>query len=299
MGPCLGTGSVKQVHAARFKDGGLLLGAGQQQRQRQLAAGADAEAKEEEEQPPLPPVAVAVLRRNVEDEALASLSALEASAELAPVAPRLGQLVYGEFNLFEEGEALKEFAATAIGTHELFHVVQVVHNSPRCLIEEIASGPTLAKLLAETEDSPAAQSRREAALRTLTTFHRTVLKAFIDDGLIHSDIHLGNMAVDDGRRHGSAATVTAAGGGAGGGDASDKEALRTILTDPKQGVVSETEPAVEPLSFVLFDVGQFVRVGPADTKALLWALGWISTPHRRNTLRSVAVKHLVATSTLS
>jgi hypothetical protein len=36
--------------------------------------------------------AVAVLRQNVEDEALASLSALEASVEMAPVAPRLGRV---------------------------------------------------------------------------------------------------------------------------------------------------------------------------------------------------------------
>lgn len=127
LGSCLGTGSVKQVHAARFKVGGLL----------------GEEHQEQDHKAPMPDkqksastadVAVAVLRRNVEDEALASLTALEASAELAPVAPRLGQLVYGEFNLFEEGEALKEFAATSIGpsskvatytadtqTHSKFH----------------------------------------------------------------------------------------------------------------------------------------------------------------------------------
>ena len=111
LGRCLGTGSVKQVHAARFKDGGL-LGKQQQLLQRQQdtqeAAASSGDAFSA-------PVAVAVLRRNVEDEALASLTALAASADLAPVAPRLGQLVYGEFNLFEEGEALKEFAATSIG----------------------------------------------------------------------------------------------------------------------------------------------------------------------------------------
>lgn len=145
----------------------------------------------------------------------------------------------------------------------------MIHNSPRCLIEEVAPGPTLAKLLAETDGSDgnsAASLRRKAVLRTLTEFHRTVLKAFVEDGLIHSDIHLGNISVDNGR------------------------------TRTKK---SSSDPAGKELSFVLFDVGQFVRVGPADTKALLWALGWISTPHRRGILRSVAVKHLVATSSLS
>ena len=55
--------------------------------------------------------------------------------------------------------------------------MQVIHNSPRCLIEEVAPGPTLAKLLAETDGSDensAASLRRKAVLRTLTEFHRTV-----------------------------------------------------------------------------------------------------------------------------
>ena len=112
LGSCLGTGSVKQVHAARFKIGGLL---GEQQQAEQKELDHTGQLLYKQESVSASDVAVAVLRRNVEDEALASLTALEASAELAPVAPRLGQLVYGEFNLFEEGEALKEFAATSIG----------------------------------------------------------------------------------------------------------------------------------------------------------------------------------------
>merc|ERR1712048_696127 len=102
LGPRLGTGSVKQVHRASFADG--------------------------------TEYAVAVLRSDVEDEALASLSALEAAPELAPVASRLKHLVYGEFNLFAEGEALGDFAATEIGRNDRFRVVRVKHNSPRCLI---------------------------------------------------------------------------------------------------------------------------------------------------------------------
>ena len=269
LGGCLGTGSVKQVHKARFRSGMLLRSVG----------------AKEGEGGPTATVAVAVLRRNVEDEALASLSALQASPDLGPVAPRLGQLVYGEFNLFEEGEALKEFATTSIGTHPQFHVVDVVHHSPRCLVEEVAAGPTLAKLLGHNTASSggaaphlADKALRAKVLDVLTEFHRTVLRAFAEDGLIHSDIHLGNM---------SAPNLPAAFRGA-------------AATEPgtREGGQDEEEEE-EELCFTLFDVGQFVRVGPADTKALLWALGWISTPHRREILRTVAIKHLVATSTLS
>ena len=52
------------------------------------------------------------------------------------------------------------------------------------------------------------------------------------------------------------------------------------------------------LSFALFDVGQFERIGPADTKAILWALSWLSSPERHLLLRSVALDHLSATSCL-
>ena len=122
IGSCLGTGSVKQVHAARFKVGGL-LGKQQQGEQEEQDHKEHAFHKQESGSD----VAVAVLRRNVEDEALASLTALEASTDLAPVAPRLGQLVYGEFNLFEEGEALKEFATTSIGQSSM--VASCTHTS--------------------------------------------------------------------------------------------------------------------------------------------------------------------------
>lgn len=55
--------------------------------------------------------------------------------------------VYGEFNLFQEGEALQEFQNTKIGRHPLFRVVKLYHHSPKCLVEEIAIGPTLAAVL--------------------------------------------------------------------------------------------------------------------------------------------------------
>jgi predicted unusual protein kinase regulating ubiquinone biosynthesis (AarF/ABC1/UbiB family) len=32
----------------------------------------------------------------------------------------------------------------------------------------------------------------EETKRLLETYHKSVLSAFVDDGLIHSDIHLGN-----------------------------------------------------------------------------------------------------------
>jgi len=226
LGPCLGVGSVKQVHKAMFDDGSVC--------------------------------AVAVLRANVEEEALASLTALEVSEDVGVVSKRLGRLVYGEFNLFGEGEALAEFASTKIGRHRLFRVVGVHHHSPKCLVEEIAEGPTLAAML----DCPlpanaprAVVQRRERTKQLLTEYHRTVFDAFVSDGLIHSDIHLGNAVVQD-------------------------------------------LPSGE-LGLVLFDVGQWERIGFADTKGLLWVLSAISTLERRVALRDVALSSLAEVSGLA
>ena len=224
LGRCLGTGSVKQVHVARFDDG-----------------------KE---------WAIAILRRGVENEALASIDALEASEELGPVASRLGRLMFNEFNLFGEGETLEEFSTTRIGTHRLFRVVKVKHHSPRCLVEEIANGPELTKILDKKYEDEAV---REVAIaetkELLAEYHRAVFSAFIEDGLIHSDIHLGNA-------------------------------------------IQSTVDADGTTGFILFDVGQYDRAGPQDTKALLWTLSAISTIERRKTLRHVALKHLERVSTI-
>jgi len=237
LGRCLGVGSVKQVQSALMEVPADSKHPGQRNT-----------------------VAVGVLRRGVEEDALATLSALEASEDLQPVAQRLGSMVYGEFSLFNEGQVLQEFAQTSITQNPLFKVVEVIHHSPKCLIESIAQGDTVAKTLAGVDKNwrnmpPSEYSRRVAlTMNTLVEFHRTVLQAFVEDGLIHSDIHLGN-------------------------------------------VVSEFQ-GDGTVKFALFDVGQFERVGPAETRSLLWGLSWISTPERRRTLRAVALKHLVASSSL-
>lgn len=213
LGRCLGTGSIKQVHSALFEDGQEL--------------------------------AVAVLRAGVEDEALSSISALETSEEIGPVATRLGRLVFGEFDLFQEGEALQEFAQTPVGTHELFRVVEVRHHSPRCLVEEIAYGRSVASVLADPVDDAEVERTKEM----LTEYHRAVFSAFVNDGLVHSDIHLGNA----------------------------------VKTDN---------------GFILFDVGQFERIGLPDTKALLWTLGAVANEENRKTLRQVAIAHLSSVANL-
>uniref|UniRef100_A0A7S2SQR0 Uncharacterized protein n=1 Tax=Rhizochromulina marina TaxID=1034831 RepID=A0A7S2SQR0_9STRA len=360
LGPCLGTGSVKQVHIAR-------LGRAEEQPTGPIAGSA---------LPLQPPsfhnmdkgpeeYAVAVLRRNVEDEALASLDALGASDELAPVAQRLARLVFGEFNLFGEGEALGEFASTSIGRHPRFSVVKVKHHSPRCLVEERARGKTVAKVLrgATTrhlirrqtrhrllDDAKEAEKHRKvtatekatatapgkdgggqstpgqdqvsravprrgttgrpvpkrypgegnldfaamddeemdvnAALDLLVEYHKVILQAFLDDGLIHSDIHLGNAVLEKTQMAAPPPEVPTKGRRR---DAAPALPSRTVEREGKQ----------YRYRFKLFDVGQFERVAPADTKAILWTLCWISTPERQTLLRSIAIKHLAAVSILS
>ena len=206
---------VKQVHVARFKDG------------EELALG--------------------VLRNGVASDALASITAMQHSEELGSIARRLGRLVYGELNMFTEGEALAEFASTSIGRNKWLRVVRVRHHSPRCLVEEIAEGRSIPKIMISEGPEAVAQVKK-----TLTEYHRAVFKAFVDEGFIHSDIHLGNA-----------------------------------LTSP----MDPSAPA-GMWKLTLFDVGQFDKIGIADTKALLWTLCAISTIERRHTIRGVALSHL-------
>eukprot|EP00808_Paulinella_micropora_P024271 g81544.t1 len=240
VGPRLGTGSVKQVHRCLMKDG-----------------------RE---------VAVCVLRAGVEDEALSSLDALEESPDIGKFAHRLRSLIFVELNLFNEGEALEQFATTAIGLHPLFRVVRVLHHSPRCLIESIAEGPTLARALdrhpdkqhsqpeygeddsgfgeqlRQEENKQSEDEERKETKEMLTEYHRTIFKALSMDGLIHSDVHLGN-------------------------------AVKTVHTDGTCG-------------FALFDVGQFERVSDAESTALLWTMAALSSTRRRKTLKNVCLSHL-------
>ena len=117
---------------------------------------------------------------------------------LQPYVPRLQPYVCpGEFNLFAEGEALSFFANTSIGQHPRFRVMRVKHHSPNCLVEEVAHGPTVARALRGVSAAAAAAAPDGSTLRltldTLVEFHRAVLRAFVTSGLIHSDIHLGNL----------------------------------------------------------------------------------------------------------
>jgi hypothetical protein len=179
LGRCLGTGSVKQVNMAILeseKTPPLLLSS----------------SSKEDTNKNSKLVAVAVLRRGVEEEALASLSALEASKDMQPVTKKLGRMVYGEFDLFQEGEALQDFSQTSIASSPRFRVVAVEHHSPKCLIEEIGKGKTVASALSgvgkdwkRESEAPGADPIIALTMETLVEFHRAVLNAFTNDGLIH------------------------------------------------------------------------------------------------------------------
>jgi hypothetical protein len=251
-------------------------------------------------------VAVAALRMFVEDEALSSLDALSASEELEPIATQLGRLVYGEFNLFAEGEALESFALTSIGRHPRFRVVGVIHHSPKCLVEEVAEGPTVAKAL-RLDNGVLPPTTDRAILELLQEYHVAVFNAFVQDGLIHSDIHLGNAVLElepePARGAGALAADTSAathadglggcGSAPGNGGSDDGVHDAADAGDGLEGLHRHRH------RFALFDVGQYANVDRAETVALLWTLSWISTPARHQSLRRVAIRHLQAVSSLN
>lgn len=71
--------------------------------------------------------------------------------------------------------------------------VQPVYEVPLRRVCCVA-GPTVAKALSEaTKASP---NERARILEILYQYHVSVMSAFIEEGLIHSDIHLGNAVVE-------------------------------------------------------------------------------------------------------
>jgi predicted unusual protein kinase regulating ubiquinone biosynthesis (AarF/ABC1/UbiB family) len=161
LGPLLGAGSVKQVHQAwRHAEGRC---------------------------------AVAVLREGVEKEAVESFAALEHQDDYRTLARSLSRVVYHEFDLMAEAESLLGMASTSIGQHRLFKVVDVLHADPRCLIETVADGPTIAKALSGV--SPYDADERKSVLAVLAKYHEVVLHALSEEGVVHSDCHLGNASV--------------------------------------------------------------------------------------------------------
>ena len=128
-----------------------------------------------------------------------------------------------------------------------------------------------------------AQSDRDVLeiMALLEQFHRTVFEAFVQDGIIHSDVHLGNMIYGSAikRRVGEVPTTSC--------ESNSDEASQDEL-----GVAKEPR-------LVLFDVGQFERVSPPETLAILWTLVALSDNTRRRTLRDIAMKHLSECSTIN
>jgi len=252
LGPCLGTGSVKQANLAQYKDGNKY--------------------------------AVCVLRGNVEDEALSSISAMETSEELGMVATRLGRLVYGEFNLFGEGEVLQEFAQTEIGLNPTLHVVRVRHNSPKCLVEEVAEGVSVGQALEAPTNTEEEKDEQERILDVLIEYHRTVMSAFIDTGVIHSDVHLGNANYVKPKTPPKPIR--------------DSNGKRIPVIERGKKKEQDLADELNGAHFVLYDVGQFERIGLPDTKALLWTLAAVSTDENRVMLKNICMQHLASTASL-
>lgn len=128
-------------------------------------------------------------------------------------------------------------------------------------------------LISETERQDIQRIRE-----ILEAYHFAVFSAFIKNGLVHSDIHLGNAFVAKEKQEGEMLKPD---------DRSDRS---DGSVDSKTSDVS---------GFVLFDVGQFDRVDRTDAKALLWTLAAINSEKTRKLLKTVALHQLVSVSSLS
>jgi len=171
LGKCLGTGSIKQV---------------------QIAKGYFEKEKEIK-------IAIGTLRKNIQNEALSSFEALKHYDGLSQISDRLESLVYGEFDLFKEGKNIKNMSNTPIGKNKYISPVKIIHNSPSCLVETLAVGPTIATLSKKYEPEKLLQDQLPDIIKMiglLEHFHESIFNTFIE-GHIHSDIHLGNIIYNE------------------------------------------------------------------------------------------------------
>ena len=247
MGKCLGTGSVKQVQIAKGlfseKYNGYLATASSNHVASQNLV-----------------VAIGVLRPNVQSEALSSLEALSKSEDLAHIADRLASMVYGEFNLFEEGRNLKNIQNTSIGKNKDIDPVKVIHNSPSCLVESMGMGPTVSTLSSKYDPSKSPQNQSPDIIRMMAllgVFHKAIFDTFVE-GHIHSDVHLGNMVY--GR-------IDSLMEGENNEDCSNKK-------------------------LVIFDVGQFQQITKPEILAISWTLACMTNKTNFNRFHRIAVNHL-------
>ncbi|AYV83883.1 MAG: hypothetical protein Hyperionvirus13_26 [Hyperionvirus sp.] len=164
LGPLLGVGSVKQVHMVCMVDGGKKV--------------------------------VAVVRKNIEDDAVAMIKALRSLRKIDGLVNRIEKLVFHEMDLWLEYDAFEHLRRkTSFGSAGFILIPNVEVNTLNCLIRDMANGDTLAKILKYRHKFDASPFK-EKILKHIGELHRIAILTAFEEGFVMSDLHFGNIVYD-------------------------------------------------------------------------------------------------------
>jgi len=158
IGKLLGTGSVKDVMLGEMKNGDIQ--------------------------------AIALIRKGIEDDALATLKALGNIKQITGLVNRIKKMVFKEMDLALEYEAFEELKKTGYGKDKYISIPDVNFVAIRCLIRDLADGKTLAKIFAKGQvEDP----KHSIIMQAVESLHKTAIKVAFEEGIIMSDLHFGNI----------------------------------------------------------------------------------------------------------
>ncbi|AYV81535.1 MAG: hypothetical protein Harvfovirus39_14 [Harvfovirus sp.] len=163
LGPLLGVGSVKQVHSIEMVDSSQKV--------------------------------IAVIRKNIEDDAVATIKALRSIKKVDGLVNRIEKLMFSEMDLWLEYAAFEHLRGSSFGKESFIIIPRVEVNTLNCLIRERAHGDTLAKILKHQFVFDALPYKGKI-LGHISRLHKTAIAAAIDEGFIMSDLHFGNIVYD-------------------------------------------------------------------------------------------------------
>ncbi len=133
----------------------------------------------------------AVVRKGIEEDAVATLKALDKIEEISGLAGRIRRTVFREMDLWLEYDAFEELRKTDFGKSDFVAIPKVSTNTMGCLLRDIGCGKTVAKVL-----SCGLESEKKELLQYIPQLHKIAVATALDKGFIMSDLHFGNMSYD-------------------------------------------------------------------------------------------------------
>jgi predicted unusual protein kinase regulating ubiquinone biosynthesis (AarF/ABC1/UbiB family) len=131
----------------------------------------------------------AVVRRGIEEDAVATLKALDNLDVIAGLAGRIRRTVFREMDLWLEYDAFEQLRKTDFGNSDIIVIPKVLTNTLGCLVRDVGEGKTVAKII-----DKGTRSEKEEVVPFIQQMHKIAVTTALEKGFIMSDLHFGNMS---------------------------------------------------------------------------------------------------------